>query len=113
MDPRIQLLDLVADPDAAYDQPAGDLAPARLRAADELFQERRLQIPLLAKRADEAGIDKIEDFGDLVPLLFAHTVYKSYPQSFYDNGRWDRMPQWLNTLSVTDVTDVDVAGVTD
>jgi hypothetical protein len=113
MDPRTQLLDLVADPDAAYDQPAGDLAPARLRAADELFQERRLQIPLLAKRADEAGIDKIEDFGDLVPLLFAHTVYKSYPQSFYDNGRWDRMLQWLDTLSVEDVTDVDVDGVTD
>ena len=113
MDPRTQLLDLVADPDSAYDQPAGDLAPARLQAADELFQERRLQIPLLAKRAEEAGIDRIEDFGDLVPLLFAHTVYKSYPQSFYDKGRWDRMLQWLNTLSVEDVTDVDVDGVAD
>ena len=48
-----------------------------------------------------------------MPLLFAHTVYKSYPQSFYDKGRWDRMLQWLNTLSVEDVTDVDVTGVSD
>jgi hypothetical protein len=110
---RTQLLDLVADPDTAYDQPAQDLAPARLQAADELFQERRTQIPLLAKRAEEAGIERIQELDDLVPLLFAHTVYKSYPQSFYDNGRWDRMLQWLNTLSVADVTAVDVDGVTD
>jgi hypothetical protein len=108
---RKQLLDLIVDPDSAYDQPVDALAPARLRAADDLFQDRREQIPLLAKRAQEAGISKIESFDDLVPLLFAHTVYKSYPQSFYDNGRWDRMLQWLNTLSVDDVTGVDVAGV--
>jgi hypothetical protein len=111
-DPRTQLLDLVTDPDSAYDKPAQDLAPLRLQAADELFQVRRKQIPLLARRAEEAGIDSIESFDDLVPLLFAHTVYKSYPQSFYDHGRWDRMLQWLNTLSVEDVTDVDVTGVT-
>lgn len=113
MDHRTQLLDLVVDPETAYNQTAGDLAPARLQAADELFQERRQQIPLLAKRAEDAGIDRIDDFSDLVPLLFAHTVYKSYPQSFYDKGRWDRMLQWLDTLSVEDVTDVDVEGVTD
>ncbi len=112
-DTRTQLLDLIVDPDSAYNQPSAELASARLQAADELFQERRQQIPLLAKRAEDAGISKIRDFDDLVPLLFAHTVYKSYPQSFYDNGRWDRMLQWLNTLSVGDVTDVDVAGVTD
>jgi len=112
-DTRTQLLDLVVDPDSAYDQPSGDLAAARLRAADELFQERRQQIPLLAKRAEDAGIEKVQTFDDLVPLLFAHTVYKSYPQSFYDKGRWDRMLHWLNTLSVDDVTDVDVAGVRD
>jgi hypothetical protein len=112
-DTRTQLLDLIVDPDSAYDQPAGQLAPTRLLAADELFQERRQQIPLLAKRADDAGIARIQDFDDLVPLLFAHTVYKSYPQSLYDRGRWDRMSQWLNTLSVEDVSDVDVGGVTD
>jgi hypothetical protein len=112
-DTRTQLLDMIVAPDSAYDQPWGELASARLKAADELFQQRREQIPLLAKRAEDAGVAKIRDFDDLVPLLFAHTVYKSYPQSFYERGRWDRMLQWLNTLSVNDVTDVDVAGVTD
>ena len=112
-DPRTQLLDMIVDPDSAYSQPSGDLASARLRAADELFQERREQIPLLAKRAEDAGVTRIEDFDDLVPLLFPHTAYKSYPQSLYDKGNWSRMLQWLNTLSVDDVSDVDVAGVAD
>ena len=48
-----------------------------------------------------------------MPLLFAHTVYKSYPPSFVEQGRWDRMLQWLQTLSVADVSGVDVDGVKD
>ena len=50
---------------------------------------------------------------DLVPLLFAHTAYKSYPQSFMDAGRWDRMGQWLQTLSTADVSNVDTEDVRD
>jgi hypothetical protein len=111
-DIRTDLLDMIEDPDSAYDQPWADLASSRLQAADDLFQERREQIPLLATRAEDAGVDKIGDFADLVPLLFAHTAYKSYPPSFYERGRWDRMLQWLDTLSVEDVTGVDVDGVT-
>jgi hypothetical protein len=110
-DIRTDLLDMIEDPDSAYDQPWADLASSRLQAADDLFQERREQIPLLATRAEDAGVDKIGDFADLVPLLFAHTAYKSYPPSFYERGRWDRMLQWLDTLSVEDVTGVDVDGV--
>ncbi|MBV9841079.1 MAG: hypothetical protein JOY99_06020 [Sphingomonadaceae bacterium] len=48
-----------------------------------------------------------------MPLLFAHTVYKSYPESFVENGRWDRMLTWLSTLSSDDLTDIDVAGIKD
>ena len=110
---RHQLLEMIVDPDTAYDQPASDIAALQLRAAQELFDERRAQIPLLARRADDAGITRIESLADIVPLLFAHTVYKSYPPSFVEQGRWDRMLQWLNTLSVDDVTGVDVAGVKD
>ena len=50
---------------------------------------------------------------DLVRLLFAHTVYNSYPPSFIEQGRWDRMLQWLGTLSVEDVSQVDVTDVND
>jgi hypothetical protein len=110
---RHQLLEMILDPDTAYDQPASDIAALQLRAAQELFEERRTQIALLARRAEDAHITRIGSLADLVPLLFAHTVYKSYPPSFIEHGRWDRMLQWLGTLSVDDVSGVDVAGVND
>jgi hypothetical protein len=110
---RQQLLDMILEPDIAFDTPVSDIAPLQLRAAQELFEERRAQIPLVNRRAEEAGIARIEKLDDLVPLLFAHTVYKSYPASFVEQGRWDRMLQWLDTLSVEHVTNVAVEGVMD
>ena len=110
---RHQLLDMVLDPDRAFDQPASDVEPLQLRAAQELFEQRRNQIPLLGRRAEEAGITRIATLQDIVPLLFAHTVYKSYPPSFVEKGQWGRMLQWLQTLSVADVSNVDVNGVKD
>lgn len=104
---------MILEPDRAFDMPVSDVAPLQLRAAQELFEVRRGQIPLLDRRATDAGIDRIERLDDVVPLLFAHTVYKSYPASFVEQGRWDRMLQWLQTLSVSDVGRVDVAGVKD
>ncbi|CAH2917765.1 MAG: hypothetical protein CPSOU_3121 [uncultured Paraburkholderia sp.] len=109
---RRELLELIVKPDEAFNMPSADLAPLQLQAAQELLDEKYEKIPLLRKRADDAGVDRIRSFDDIVPLLFAHTVYKSYPQSFFDQGRWDRMLQWLQTISVQKVTDVDVSGVT-
>jgi hypothetical protein len=110
---RQELVDLIAEPDHSYNIPYSELRPRQLAAAQELFAERIGQIPLVRKRADDAGITGINRLADLVPLLFAHTVYKSYPQSFVDQGRWDKMLQWLDTLCVPGVRHVDVAGVKD
>src|SRR3984893_13619981 len=115
---RRRLLDLIVDPDAAYALDAAELQPLQLQAAQELFESRRSQIPLLERRAADAGIDSIRSFEDLVPLLFAHTVYKSYPASFVEQARWDRLLQWLDPLSVpggtrADGTSVNIGGVKD
>jgi hypothetical protein len=110
---RQALLDRITDPDRAYDTPEAELRPLQMAAAQELFAERITQIPLLKQRASDAGITEIRTPDDLLPLLFAHTVYKSYPQGFVDQGRWDRLLQWLQTLSVADVSNVDVRGVVD
>lgn len=109
---RMQLVDYVVDPDAAFNLPAAELGPLQLQAAQEVFEQRMDQIPLLRKRAEDAGITRIRSLDDLVPLLFSHTAYKSYPQSFIDSGRWDRMLQWLGSLSVDKMGDVDLSGVT-
>lgn len=107
---RQQLLDMILRDDR-YDLPAAELDPLRLEAARELFAERREQIPVLRKRTEESGVTEIRSFHDLVPLLFAHTVYKSYPQNLVDQGKWQALGRWLRTLSVEDPTQVDVSGV--
>lgn len=107
---RDYLLDLIAGP-APYDQPAAAVEALQVEAARELFALRKTEIMVLRRRAEEAGIAEVRDRHDLVPLLFAHTVYKSYPQSFIDRGRWDHMLAWLQTVSARKVTDTDVSGV--
>jgi hypothetical protein len=108
---RRRLVEMSLDPDRAFKLSSSELDPLRLAAAQELFAERRVQIPLLNRRAQDAGIDAISSFDNIVPLLFAHTVYKSYPPQFFAKGRWDAMLKWLQTLSVADVSNVDVSGV--
>ena len=50
---------------------------------------------------------------DLVPLLFAHSAYKSYSESWLTEGRWDRMAKWLRTVSTPSLDGLDLDGVTD
>src|SRR6476469_6435994 len=81
-------------------------------AVDQRFQERREQVPLLRKRADEEGVKEIRSLDELVPILFPHTIYISYPESFVDRGKWTQLNRWLDTLS-TRRSDVDIEGVAD
>ena len=84
---RRQLLDMILRDDR-YDLPAAELEPLRLEAAREYFAERREQIAVLRRRADDTGVTEIRSFEDIVPLLFSHTVYKSYPQNLVEQGKW-------------------------
>jgi hypothetical protein len=90
-----------------------DLDGLRLRAANERLQEQRAAIPALDQRARETGIDSIKGREDLVPLLFAHSTYKSYPEGFLAKGQWSRLSMWLNTVAAADVMAVDTSGVRD
>ncbi|MFD6858684.1 hypothetical protein ACFWCF_15265 [Rhodococcus sp. NPDC060090] len=77
------------------------------------FQERRAQVPVLTQRADDQGITEITSREDIVPLLFPHTTYKSYPETLIAKGKWQQMNRWLGSLSTRRLDDVDVSGVTD
>ncbi|MBB36934.1 MAG: hypothetical protein CME88_03380 [Hirschia sp.] len=90
-----------------------NLAELQMEAVRERFAERRQQIKVLDKRAKETGTEQIESLDDLVPLLFAHTNYKSYPEVFIDNGQWQLMNLWLGSLSTYDTSGIDVSGVED
>ncbi|MFJ5304695.1 hypothetical protein [Streptomyces sp. NPDC088350] len=109
---REQIRALVRSGDT-FDQPARELRELQLEAAREAFVAHRERIPLLRTRAAESGVHGIESPDDLVPLLFSHTSYKSYPLSLITGGRWDRLLRWYTTVSAVEPGDVDVEGVTD
>lgn len=108
LDPFYAMLRGEGDP---FRNPPGNLRALQLAAMKERFAERREQIRLLRRRADDVGIEALDDHADMVPLLFAHQIYKSYPEQFIDNGRWKHLSAWLQTLSTGRVGDVDVSGV--
>jgi hypothetical protein len=84
----------------------------RIEQLDAAFQARRQQVPVLAQRADDEGITAIRADEDMVPLLFPHTTYKSYPETLIAKGMWPQLNRWLDSLSVHRV-EVDMAGVED
>ena len=106
---RTQLLELIHG--GAYDQPYAHVLEMQRAAADEVFQQQRPRIGILEQRARDAGIERIGSLHDIVPLLFSHTTYKSYPQSFVDKGQWDKLRRWLGTLMSVPVDHIDVNGV--
>lgn len=106
-----RLTNLVAADDR-YDLPAADLRGAQLAAMNERFQERKNQIKLLAHRAKEAGIADVRSHEEAVTLLLPHTAYKSYPESFLVQQRWDRLAKWLDTVCAHRVP-VDKVSVAD
>ena len=85
-----QLLALQHEKDP-YGTSPDDLLPLQLEAANERLASRVDEIPLLRNRAQSGGITKVVEPADLVPLLFAHSAYKSYSESWLTEGRWDRM----------------------
>lgn len=96
-----------------YDHSPAELLPLQLAAVQEVFAEMRPKIPVLDRRASEAGIDRIETIENIVPLLLSHTTYKTYPQSFVKNKQWDRLSKWLGVVSTQTFDHVDVEGAVD
>jgi hypothetical protein len=96
-----------------FDYAIDDVFAEQLAAASERFIAHRAAIRVLDRRATDAGIDEVGELEDLIPLLFSHTTYKSYPETFIKLGRWDRLAAWLGTLSTSPVGDIDFAGVED
>jgi hypothetical protein len=106
------LTDMVDDP-SRYDIPFADLAERQVAAMNERFQERKDAIKLLRHRSEEAGIEAVATREDIVPLLLPHTAYKSYPESFLSDKRWDRLSRWLGTVASHPTDNVDLSGVAD
>jgi hypothetical protein len=94
-----------------YDTPPAELLPLQIEAANERLAGQIDAIGLLKNRAESGGVSTITTPADLVPLLFAHTTYKSYSEGWLTEQQWDRMGRWLNTVSTRPVENVNFDGV--
>lgn len=108
---ELKAMMVTGDPYA--DDGRSDLDDLRLAAANERLAEQRPLVRALDLRASDLGIDGLKAAEDLVPLLFAHSVYKSYPESFITQGRWKNMSTWLNTVVTGDIPAIDMEGCLD
>jgi hypothetical protein len=75
------------------------------------FAELRPKVAMLDKLAKEQGVDTVRNADDAAPLLLAHTVYKSYPMSYLENARFEKLTKWLGGLTATDLSAVDASGI--
>ena len=73
------------------------------------FETLKPKIPMLSKLADKQGINQLCAVDDVVPLLFEHTIYKSYPPSLLEKHRFKDINRWLSKLTVHDLTGIDVS----
>lgn len=94
-----------------FDIPPDDLLLLQVQAANERLQSQVGDIGLLRNRAESTGTREINELDELVPLLFAHTTYKTYNEGWLNDQRWDRMGKWLATVSTRPVDGLDTDGV--
>ncbi|WP_233271907.1 hypothetical protein [Paraburkholderia acidiphila] len=78
--------------------PRAETDALQLAALKQRFAELRDCIPTLKKLADGEGVNHVEVFDDIVPLLFEHTVYKSYPPSLLEKKNFTQINRWLGKL---------------
>ena len=108
---EVEALVGLVDTEEPYDLPHAELLPRQLAAIGERFQDRVERIKLLRNRAESGGVSEIRTMADVVPLLFAHTAYKSYPESWLAEENWDRLGRWLDTISTERVESMDTGDV--
>ena len=93
-----------------YAHTAQDVEAYRLAELKARFDELQPRVGALRKLAQLQGVSRIDSLDDAAPLLFQHTVYKSYPMAFLEKGRFDALPKWFGQLTAHDLSKVDASG---
>ena len=79
----------------------------QLAGVQKRFSYFYSRIGALKKLADEQNISEINSLNDLAPILFQHTVYKSYPLAFIEKKKFDKLTIWLDKLTTHDLSEIE------
>jgi hypothetical protein len=81
----------------------------QLAALTLRFHQGLEQVAMVSKLAGRQRITQINEFDDIVPLLFEHTMYKSYPLSLLERQQFDKLTSWVSKLTPIDLSAVDAS----
>ncbi|RYD90334.1 MAG: hypothetical protein EOP61_29795, partial [Sphingomonadales bacterium] len=95
---------------AMHSLPRAETKRLQLEGIRIRFDTLKDRIGMLQRLADAQEVEAIGDFDDVVPLLFEHTVYKSYPASLLSQGKFDKLTSWMQKLTTHDLSKVDTKG---
>lgn len=84
----------------------------QLEAVRINFARLRNRVPALKKLADRQGVEQIDRIEDVLPVCFDHRVLKNYPIQILENRDFAKLTQWLDKLTVHDLTKMDLSGLT-
>jgi hypothetical protein len=98
--------------DELYAEPRAAVEAWQLQALARRFEELRPQIAALRDLADRHGITRIRELNDVVPLLFNHPEYKSYPIALIEKAQFGRLTPWLQRYTAIDLSGVDASDCT-
>ena len=90
--------------------PRDTLEALQTEALIQRFDDRRERIPMLTKLAERQNIASISEISDVLPLMFEHTIYKSYPTFLLEKGQFGKLTRWLDRLTPYDLSRVDCSG---
>ena len=99
------------DPKEVMKIPYEEYYPLQIATLKKRFNELLPKIKVLNRAAKDKEISEVDHERDIVPLLLAHSTYKTYPEKYLSDNKWDKMNNWLSSLSTYDFTQVEVSGV--
>jgi hypothetical protein len=88
-----------------------DVHDAQRQALRLRYENLRPEVDALDKLASRQEVDRVDEINDVVPVLFDHRVYKSYPLSLIEKRQFPRLTKWLDRLTSHDLTLIPLDGV--
>ncbi|MFC5750860.1 hypothetical protein [Actinomadura rugatobispora] len=82
--------------------------PVQREVLRRRFEALRPRVEALGRLAERQDVGRIDGLDDVVPVMFDHKVYKSYPLSLIEKRRFTRLTAWLNRLTTHDLLQTPV-----
>jgi hypothetical protein len=89
-----------------------DYQDQQLAVLKQRFDSQKTSIQALERLAKRQSVNTVDSVEELLPLLFDHRVYKSYPLTLIESRDLPRLTAWLNRLTTHDLSQLDLSGLT-